>query len=56
MNASVAFRWLNAEEILLGRKQFEAGVSRPARKPAESVTPRTARIPIPNRRATGVAA
>ena len=26
MNASVAFRWLNAEEILLGRKQFEAGV------------------------------
>jgi len=23
MNASVAFRWLHAEEILLGRKQFE---------------------------------
>jgi len=28
MNASVAFRWLHAEEILLGRKQFETGVSR----------------------------
>jgi len=30
MNASLAFRWLHAEEILLGRKQFETGVSRPA--------------------------
>ncbi len=56
MNASVAFRWLHAEEILLGRKQFEAGVFRPARKPAQPVTPRAAGIPIPNRRATGVAA
>jgi hypothetical protein len=27
MNASIAFRWLHAEEILLGRKQFETGVS-----------------------------
>ncbi|HZQ54062.1 MAG TPA: hypothetical protein VFB14_17805 [Bryobacteraceae bacterium] len=56
MNASVAFRWLHAEEILLGRKQFETVVSRPARKPAQSVTPRFAGIPIPSRRATGVAA
>ncbi len=56
MNASVAFRWLHAEEILLGRNQFEAGFSRPARKPAESVTPRAAGIPIPYRRGTGVAA
>ena len=56
MNASVAFRWLDAEEILLGRKQFEAGVSRPARKPAQSVTLRVAGIPIPHRQVTGVAA
>ena len=40
MNASIALRWLHAEEILLGRKQFEAGVSRPARKPVPSVAPR----------------
>jgi hypothetical protein len=56
MNASVAFRWLHAEEILLGRKQFETGVSRPARKPGQSVTPRAAGIPIPHRIASGVAA
>jgi hypothetical protein len=56
MNAFVAFRWLHAEEILLGRKQFETGVSRPARKPGQSVTPRTAGIPIPHRIASGVAA
>ena len=40
MNASVAFRWLHAEEILLGRKQFETVVSRRARKPGQSVTSR----------------
>jgi len=55
MNASVAFRWLHAEEILLGRKQFETVVSRPARKPAQSEMPRVAGIPIPNRAAAGVA-
>ena len=51
MNASVAFRWLHAEEILLGRQQFEAGASRPARKPAQSVTPHATGIPIPRRAA-----
>jgi len=56
MNASVAFRWLHAEEILLGRKRFETGVSRPARKPFQSVTPHAAGIPIPQRNALGVAA
>ncbi len=57
MNASVAFRWLHAEEILLGRKRFQTGVSRPARKPGQSVTPRaTAGIPIPHRIASGLAA
>jgi hypothetical protein len=55
MNASVAFRWLHAEEILLGRKQFETGVSRPARKPVPSVARRAAGIPIPQRIAPGVA-
>jgi hypothetical protein len=55
MNASVAFRWLHAEEILLGRKQFEAGVSRPARKPAQSVRPRAGGIPIPHRVEAGAA-
>ena len=55
MNASIAFRWLHAEEILLGRKQFETGVSRPARKPVPSVAPRR-RDPISRRIATGVAA
>ena len=55
MNASVAFRWLHAEEILLGRKQFEAGISRPARKPGQPVSQR-ASIPIPHRIASGVAA
>ena len=56
MNASVAFRWLHAQEILLGRKQFETVVSRPARKPGQSLTPRAAGIPIPQRIASGVAA
>ena len=56
MNASIAFRWLHAEEILLGRKQFETGVSRPARKPVESVMPHAAGIPISRRIATGVTA
>jgi hypothetical protein len=56
MNAYIAFRWLHAEEILLGRKPFETGVSRPARKPVPSVTPRAAGIPIPQRIAPGVAA
>jgi hypothetical protein len=55
MNASVAFRWLHAEEILLGRKQFETGISRPARKPAQSVAPCAAGIPIPHRVEAGVA-
>jgi len=49
MNASVAFRWLHAEEILLGRQQFETGVSRHARKPAQSGLPRPAAVPIPRR-------
>jgi len=56
MNASLAFRWLHAEEILLGRKQFETVVSRPAGKPVQSATPRAAGIPIPQRIASGVAA
>jgi hypothetical protein len=51
MTASVAFRWLHAEEILLGRQQFEAGVSRVARKPAQMAPLRAAAIPIPRRRA-----
>ena len=56
MNASLAFRWLHAEEILIGRKQFETVVSRTARKPGQSVAPRAAGIPIPQRIASGVAA
>jgi len=56
MNASLAFRWLHAEEILLGRKEFETGVSRRARKSVPSVAPRAAGIPIPQRIAPGIAA
>lgn len=55
MTASVAFRWLHAEEILLGRQQFEAGVSRVARKPAQMAPLRAAAIPIPRRLAAAVA-
>ncbi len=57
MNASVAYRWRNAEMLVLAPlygKQTDVVLSRPARKPAaSSVAPRpnTAGIPIPSRRA-----
>jgi hypothetical protein len=55
MSASVAFRWLHPEEILLGRQRFEAGVSRVARKLAQTAQLRAAAIPIPRRRAEAMA-
>ncbi len=57
MSASIAYRWLNADLIVLsalyGRQAADAVLSRPARKPVVSLKKSVAAagIPIPRRRA-----